>query len=67
VDGDRGWSALLGIGIAAALIVVGGLLIGWVADRALGTTPILLLVGLLLGVAAASTFLYFRIRDSLNS
>lgn len=45
-----------GIAYAAAFslfgAVVGGLIVGWLLDRWLGTSPWLLVVGLLLGIAA---------------
>jgi F0F1-type ATP synthase assembly protein I len=63
---DRSWSAMLGIGLAAALLLVAGLVIGWVADTLLDTTPILLFVGLVIGIAAAGSYIYLRFRDSLN-
>lgn len=63
---DRSLSAYLGIGAGAASMVVlcGGL--GFAADEGLGTLPIFVFVGLLVGVAAASIYVWTRFRDSLR-
>jgi hypothetical protein len=66
VTDDRSLSAYLGIGAAAAgmVVVCGGL--GLAADLGLGTLPIFVFVGLIVGIAAASTFVWTRFRDSLR-
>src|SRR6478609_7765359 len=53
-DESLGWSNLLGMGavIAAELLVALGL--GWLVDKLLGTGPVFLLVGLLLGIVAGA-------------
>ena len=63
---DRSLSAYLGIGTAAAgvVIVCGGL--GFLVDEGLGTLPVFLFVGLLVGVAGACVFVWTRFRDSLQ-
>ena len=50
------WSTLLGMGVVIAAQLVAGLALGWVVDHFSGTTPIFLLVGLLLGIAGAITY-----------
>jgi F0F1-type ATP synthase assembly protein I len=40
-----------GIGMLNAVCLLGGLAVGWALDRALGTLPVFLLVGLLAGAA----------------
>lgn len=40
-----------GLGMLNALCLAGGLVGGWFTDRALGTLPLFLLVGLVAGVA----------------
>ncbi|MGI8879941.1 MAG: AtpZ/AtpI family protein [Jatrophihabitans sp.] len=60
------WPGLLGIGAVAALLVVGGLLLGWVADSVLNTTPIVMFVGLALGIAGACRFMYTKFSLTLN-
>lgn len=46
-----GTMAFAGLGMINALCLAGGLVGGWFADRALGTLPLFLLVGLVAGVA----------------
>lgn len=41
-----------GLGLMNALCWLGGLAAGWFVDQALGTLPIFLFVGLVLGIAA---------------
>jgi F0F1-type ATP synthase assembly protein I len=66
VTDDRSLSAYLGIGTAAAgvVIVCGGL--GFLVDEGLGTLPVFLFVGLLVGVTGACVFVWTRFRDSLQ-
>ena len=58
-----------GIAYGAALslfaAVVGGLLVGWLLDRWLGTRPWLLVVGLILG-AAAGFYEFIRTTSKLG-
>lgn len=58
-----------GLAYAAALslfaAVVGGLVIGWLLDRWLGTRPWLLVVGLVLG-AAAGFYEFIRATSKLS-
>lgn len=63
---DRSLSAYLGIGVAAAgmVVVCGG--IGFAVDEGLGTLPIFVFVGLLVGIAAGSVFVWTKFRDSLR-
>jgi F0F1-type ATP synthase assembly protein I len=51
---------LAGIGLGLAVIVVGPFLVGLLIDRVFGTTPLFMLVGLALGIAAAAFFVYVR-------
>jgi F0F1-type ATP synthase assembly protein I len=46
-----GWSTLLGIGSASAGLLAAGVLLGWLLDGVLGTSPVLLLIGIALGIA----------------
>ena len=61
-SGDQGtWKALgelSSIGLALVVATVIGLVGGYYADRLLGTTPWLLLVGLGLGIAAGFVNLF---------
>lgn len=63
---DRSLSAYLGIGTAAAgvVIVCGG--IGFAVDEGLDTVPVFLFVGLLVGVVGACAFVWTKFRDSLS-
>jgi ATP synthase protein I len=61
-DDDRSsWSAmgeLLSVGITLVLSTVIGLAAGYYADRWLGTSPWLLLIGLLFGIVAGFVSLF---------
>ena len=54
-----------GAAIALFAAVVGGLIVGWLLDRWLGTGPWLLVVGLVLG-AAAGFYEFIRATSRLN-
>ena len=49
---------LLSMGVTLALCVVAGFGLGWLVDLATGTFPAFAMVGLLLGVVAASVYVY---------
>ena len=57
---------LLTLGTSLAACVVGGGAIGWLVDRAAGTLPVFLLVGLGLGIVAGIVIAYRRIRPYLS-
>ena len=57
-----GWPSLLGMGGALALLLVAGLAIGWVIDKFAHTLPIFTLVGLAVGIAAATRYAYVEFR-----
>jgi F0F1-type ATP synthase assembly protein I len=65
-DGGLGWSELLGMGsvIAAQLLV--GLGLGWLVDTLADTTPVFLLIGLLLGIAGAVSYTVVEFRKYLQ-
>lgn len=48
-QGYPGPMAYAGLGLLNAICLLGGGALGWLADRALGTLPLMLLLGLLLG------------------
>jgi len=50
------------MGLTSALLLIGALGLGWLADSALKTLPVLTLIGLALGVVLAGryTFVNFR-------
>jgi F0F1-type ATP synthase assembly protein I len=57
--------AFLGMGLSAAMCVGAGVVLGIWADDTWHTAPALLVVGLLLGVAAATFFVVAQIRRYL--
>jgi F0F1-type ATP synthase assembly protein I len=57
--------AFLGMGLSAAMCVGAGVVLGIWADDTWHTAPALLVVGLLLGVAAATVFVVAQIRKYL--
>jgi F0F1-type ATP synthase assembly protein I len=65
-DRSLDWSALLGMGAVIAAELVAGLGLGWLVDSLAGTTPIFLLVGLLLGIAAAVSYTVVEFRKYLK-
>ena len=55
----------IGIGSTIAVLVAGGLVLGWFVDKQAGTLPLFALLGLLLGIIAASFYL-FRVFQRFN-
>jgi F0F1-type ATP synthase assembly protein I len=66
-DRSLGWSELLGMGGVIAAELVAGLGLGWLIDTLADTTPIFLLIGLLLGIAAAVGYTVVEFRKYLKS
>ena len=62
-----GWSTLLGMGAVVAAELVAGLVLGWLVDRLAGTTPVFLLVGVLVGIVAAVSYTVVEFRKYLRS
>jgi ATP synthase protein I len=58
-----GWAWRVGIELVVGVVVGGG--IGWVLDRWLGTSPLMLIVFFLLG-AAAGMLNVFRVAREMN-
>lgn len=54
------------MGAVIATQLVAGLGLGWLVDSLAGTTPIFLLVGLLLGIAAAVSYTVVEFRKYLK-
>jgi F0F1-type ATP synthase assembly protein I len=54
---------LIGIGSAIAGLVAGGMLLGWFIDTRADTSPILTLIGLAVGMASASYYMYVKFRS----
>ncbi|MGI8533132.1 MAG: AtpZ/AtpI family protein [Geodermatophilaceae bacterium] len=59
-------SSLLSLGIVVALCLVLGLGLGWLLDKAAGTSPAFVLIGLLLGVVAAACYTVLSFRKQLR-
>jgi ATP synthase protein I len=66
-DRSLDWSALLSMGAVIAAELVAGLGLGWLVDSLAGTAPVFLLVGLLLGIAAAVSYTVVEFRKYLKS
>lgn len=61
-----GWSTLLGMGVAVALLFAGGLALGWFLDSVLHTSPILAIVGLALGLAGGVYYSIVQFRSFMK-
>jgi F0F1-type ATP synthase assembly protein I len=61
-----GWSTLLGIGMVNALMFAAGVALGWLADRLLHTFPILVIVGLTLGIVGGVSYTVVQFRTFLK-
>ena len=57
-----GIAQLLQIGATCGVTIGLGLFLGYLLDRALGTAPLLVFVGLAIGIVAAATGSYYVIR-----
>jgi F0F1-type ATP synthase assembly protein I len=57
---------LLTLGGTIAGCVVGGIVLGWLIDRAAGTLPVFILVGLGIGIVAGVLAVYSKIRIYLS-
>lgn len=69
-DPDRqplGWSDLLSLGIVAAAQLLVGFGLGWLVDDLAGTSPVFLLVGLLLGIIGAVSYTVVKFREYLKT
>jgi F0F1-type ATP synthase assembly protein I len=61
------WSSLLSIGAVSALMLVAGLALGWWIDALLNTSPIFVLVGIAVGIAAGAFHTFVKIRTFLKA
>jgi ATP synthase protein I len=62
-----GWSTLLTMGTVIAAELVVGIGLGWFVDSLAGTGPVFLLIGVLLGIAAAVTYTVVEFRKYLKN
>jgi F0F1-type ATP synthase assembly protein I len=65
-DQPPGWPELLGMGGIAAGQVAVGCVVGVLVDRAAGTAPVFLLVGLLLGLIGSVWYVVVQFRKYLH-
>ena len=61
-DETPGWSTLLGIGVTTAIILAVCFAIGWLLDRAMNTSPVLVLVGLAAGIVVGAVYTVQQMR-----
>lgn len=61
------WQSLLGMGAVIAALLVVGMALGWLVDSLANTTPIFIMVGLALGIAAAVTYTVVEFRQYLKT
>lgn len=66
-DESLGWPALLGMGAVVAAQLAVGLGLGWLVDSLAGTSPVFVLVGLLLGIVGAVSYTVLEFRKFLKS
>ena len=57
-----GAATLIGIGTTSAVCLALPTVLGWLADRWLGTSPLLVLIGLVLGIATCASYTYAQAR-----
>jgi F0F1-type ATP synthase assembly protein I len=57
---------LAGLGGMLAAAVVAGLVLGLLADHAFGTSPVCVLLGIALGIAAGAVGFWVRVRSVLK-
>ena len=62
-----GWGDLASAGITVAGAVAAGVALGWLVDHLLGTLPVFLFLGLLVGVAGAVWYLVLKFRTYLSN
>jgi F0F1-type ATP synthase assembly protein I len=66
-DQSPGWPELLGMGGVAAAQVAVGCVLGLLVDRAAGTAPVFLVVGLALGLVGGVAYMVVQFRKYLHN
>lgn len=61
-DGGPDLSTLLGFGLALAALLVVSLGLGWLIDTVLDSLPVFTFVGLALGLAGSSIYVYAQFK-----
>jgi F0F1-type ATP synthase assembly protein I len=59
-------STLLGLGVATAAFLLIGLGLGWLLDAALDSLPVFAMIGLALGIAGASAYVYAQFKKFMK-
>jgi F0F1-type ATP synthase assembly protein I len=54
------------VGSAIAGLIAGGTVLGWFVDSRAGTSPVFVLLGLALGMVAASSYAYVKFRSFMK-
>lgn len=57
---------LIGVGSAIAVLVAGGMLLGWFIDSRAGTLPLFAFVGLAVGITTACFYAYAKFRNFMK-
>lgn len=57
---------LIGVGSGIAGLIAGGMLLGWFIDSRAGTLPVFVLVGVAVGIATASYYVYVKFRTFMK-
>jgi F0F1-type ATP synthase assembly protein I len=63
---DPALSTLLGLGVATAAFQVVGLGLGWLVDAMLDSLPVFVFIGLALGIAGASAYVYAQFKKFMK-
>jgi F0F1-type ATP synthase assembly protein I len=58
---------LAAVGSAMALLVAGGMLLGWFIDSKANTLPVFVLIGLAVGIVTACVYAYFKFRRFMRN
>jgi F0F1-type ATP synthase assembly protein I len=58
---------LIGVGSAIAVLIAGGMLLGWFIDSKANTLPIFALVGLAAGMTAAGFYAFSKFRRFMKN
>ena len=61
-DGENGYARLIGVGFSFLIIVALLCGLGLLADRWLGTLPLFMLVGLVLGFTTGLYYIYLAVK-----
>jgi hypothetical protein len=62
-----GWSTLLGIGSVSAAAVAAGIVLGWWLDGVFSTSPILVVIGIALGIVGGVCYTAVLFRHYLKN